>query len=200
MTATLADYFDELPAIEIKKEKQPHEAKPRYKARTYSPDIDIVLWLTNNAPQSFQEMIDVRYCLYHRCSRAGFTVVRRDETILESPDDVAHCTSSATRLVTFCYGNFGYSLVRTDGVALYLGPERTEPSPNSSKYFGVKYGHLNHQVVGTFVIEESRKNFRARKKGRLLRRFSSTRAISSGVSVRPSFAVTSRVPRSGRIR
>jgi hypothetical protein len=78
MTATLADYFDELPAIEIKKEKQAHEAKPRYKARTYNPDIDIVLWLTNNAPQSFQEMIDIRYCLYHRCSRAGFTVERQD--------------------------------------------------------------------------------------------------------------------------
>jgi hypothetical protein len=40
----------------------------------FPPDADIEAWLKHNAPITFQELADIRYCLYHRCRRAGFSV------------------------------------------------------------------------------------------------------------------------------
>ena len=42
----------------------------------FPPDEDIELWLKHNAPLTFQQLADIRYSLYHRCSRADFAVVR----------------------------------------------------------------------------------------------------------------------------
>jgi hypothetical protein len=40
----------------------------------FPPDEDIELWLKHNAPITFQQLADVRYSLYHHCSRADFIV------------------------------------------------------------------------------------------------------------------------------
>lgn len=40
----------------------------------FPPDEDIELWLKHNAPLTFQQLADIRYSLYHHCSRADFTV------------------------------------------------------------------------------------------------------------------------------
>lgn len=40
----------------------------------FPPEEDIELWLRHNAPITFQQLADVRYSLYHHCSRADFTV------------------------------------------------------------------------------------------------------------------------------
>jgi hypothetical protein len=40
----------------------------------YPPDKDIDLWLSRNAPVMFHELADIRYSLYHHCSRAEFAV------------------------------------------------------------------------------------------------------------------------------
>ena len=45
----------------------------------FPPDKDIELWLKHNAPLTFQQLADIRYSLYHRCSRADFAVVRADD-------------------------------------------------------------------------------------------------------------------------
>jgi hypothetical protein len=48
--------------------------KPR--SPKFPPDEDIDLWLKHNAPLTFQQLADIRYALYHRCSRAHFAVVK----------------------------------------------------------------------------------------------------------------------------
>jgi len=40
----------------------------------FPPNEDIKLWLKHNAPLTFQQLADIRYSLYHHCSRADFTV------------------------------------------------------------------------------------------------------------------------------
>jgi hypothetical protein len=42
----------------------------------FPPDQDVVLWLSENAPLNFDELIDIRYSLYHRCSAGGYRVKR----------------------------------------------------------------------------------------------------------------------------
>jgi hypothetical protein len=71
MTATLADYFDE--SVNATQQPQQLPAKPLVQ-RQFQPDTDIKRWLTSDAPRNRQELRDLRYCLYHRCSRAGFKV------------------------------------------------------------------------------------------------------------------------------
>jgi hypothetical protein len=46
------------------------------KPTKFPPDEDIELWLKHNAPLTFQQLADIRYTLYHRCSRADFTVAK----------------------------------------------------------------------------------------------------------------------------
>jgi hypothetical protein len=49
----------------------------RPKGQKYPPDADIDAWLRGNSPHKFQALADIRYCLYHRCSRADFTVTQK---------------------------------------------------------------------------------------------------------------------------
>jgi hypothetical protein len=68
-----AEYFDELPSD--------GDARPTSRRKTkqssgagYAPDQDIDLWLDLNAPRTFDQLADLRYCLYHKCSRGAFRV------------------------------------------------------------------------------------------------------------------------------
>jgi hypothetical protein len=79
MNATLADYFNEIPKLETQGEPQAPRPKTLSKHKTLRPETDIRLWLMTNAPLTFQELVDIRYCLYHGCSRAGYTVKRLDD-------------------------------------------------------------------------------------------------------------------------
>ncbi len=45
----------------------------------FAPDEDIDLWLKHNAPTTFHQLSDIRYSLYHRCSRAEFTVANTSD-------------------------------------------------------------------------------------------------------------------------
>jgi hypothetical protein len=93
MAATLADYFDD---VEQHSTPKVHKSKRQAKTETtYPPDKDIELWLTGNVPLRFQELVDIRYCLYHRCSRAGFTVVDK----LDKDDFKLKGRSSSVRLI-----------------------------------------------------------------------------------------------------
>lgn len=58
-----------------KKVKAQHSARKP----AFPPDQDITLWLSTNAPTTFDELIDIRYSLYHRCSRAGYRVKRLND-------------------------------------------------------------------------------------------------------------------------
>src|SRR4051794_2733228 len=75
-TTTLADCFEEFEGTKL---PAAPKHKSRAKRKTYPPDTDIVLWLSRNAPSTFEELIDVRYSLYHRCSRATFVINGRDK-------------------------------------------------------------------------------------------------------------------------
>ena len=76
MKTTLADYFDDsvLPTHEPQK-----PIKNPITVRQFKPDTDIKLWLTSNAPRDWQELKDLRYSLYHRCSRAGSKIKRHSK-------------------------------------------------------------------------------------------------------------------------
>ena len=52
---------------------RPHRNAKRTKV-SFPPDEDIELWLKHNAPLTFQQLADIRYSLYHHCSRVDFTV------------------------------------------------------------------------------------------------------------------------------
>lgn len=45
----------------------------------FPADKDIVLWLSKNAPSNFDELIDIRYSLYHRCNAGGYRVKRLND-------------------------------------------------------------------------------------------------------------------------
>src|SRR5215204_3368889 len=53
-----------------------HPVRKRIKRQgpPFPPDVDIELWLRHNAPITFQQLADIRYSLYHHCSREDFTV------------------------------------------------------------------------------------------------------------------------------
>ena len=56
-----------------------YPARPKIewsKPTKFRPDEDIELWLKHNAPLTFQQLADIRYTLYHRCSRADFTIAK----------------------------------------------------------------------------------------------------------------------------
>jgi hypothetical protein len=79
MKADLSDYFDELPKLDARQvAPEARQSKRTTRSVKYPPETDIVLWLTGNALVNVQELADLRYCLYHRCSRSGFTVKRQD--------------------------------------------------------------------------------------------------------------------------
>ena len=97
MNATLADYFEELEPTNVK----PPVPKPKSKtlAQKHRPETDILLWLAGNAPVNFQNLADLRYTLYHRCSRAGFTVKRwdKDDFKLTGRSSSLHIVSNKAR-------------------------------------------------------------------------------------------------------
>lgn len=49
------------------------------KSSKFPPDEDIDLWLKHNAPLTFQHLADIRYVLYHCCSRSEFSVFKASE-------------------------------------------------------------------------------------------------------------------------
>ena len=56
-----------------------YPSRPQIKRPTppkFPPDEDIELWLRHNAPLTFQQLADIRYSLYHQCSRADFTIAK----------------------------------------------------------------------------------------------------------------------------
>lgn len=56
-------------------------AKPKVNGQqlAFPPDKDISLWLSKNAPSNFDELIDIRYSLYHRCNSSGYRVKRSND-------------------------------------------------------------------------------------------------------------------------
>jgi|UPI000485728D hypothetical protein len=48
-------------------------------APKFPPDEDIELWLKHNAPVSFPQLADIRYALYHHCTRNEFLVAHVSE-------------------------------------------------------------------------------------------------------------------------
>ena len=97
MKAALADYFEEFESTNVK----PPAAQPKQTlAQKPRPEgTDILLWLGRNAPVNFQELVDLRYTLYHRCSRAGFTVKRwdKDDFKLTGRSSSLHIVSNKAR-------------------------------------------------------------------------------------------------------
>lgn len=65
----------------------------------YPPGQDIMLWLGKNAPSNFDELIDIRYSLYHRCSRAGYRVKRLndEELTIAGRQSSLHIVSNQAR-------------------------------------------------------------------------------------------------------
>jgi len=49
------------------------------KSPKFPPDKDINLWLKQNGPHSYQQLADIRYVLYHRCSRSHFLVSKKTD-------------------------------------------------------------------------------------------------------------------------
>ncbi|MBR0793336.1 hypothetical protein JQ631_30025 [Bradyrhizobium manausense] len=63
-----------LPAIANKAISKRSNHKP-----VFPTDQDIILWLSKNAPSNFDELIEIRYSLYHRCNGGGYRVKRLDD-------------------------------------------------------------------------------------------------------------------------
>ena len=75
-TTTTFSIADVLPPD---KESTWYPARPKIewsKPTKFPPDEDIELWLKHNAPLTFQQLADIRYSLYHQCSRADFTIAK----------------------------------------------------------------------------------------------------------------------------
>lgn len=54
-----------------------HRATRKTKKSKFPPDKDIDLWLKHNAPLTYEQLADIRYTLYHRCSRVDFVVTKK---------------------------------------------------------------------------------------------------------------------------
>jgi hypothetical protein len=70
----LVEDFDELAAVPVQAQAHPQIAPTQGRQRR---ETDIKTWLESDGPRSRDELKDLRYCLYHRCSRAGYKVNRR---------------------------------------------------------------------------------------------------------------------------
>ena len=78
MKATLADDFDEFEPASVR----PPAPKPKCKTLAQKPRperTDIHLWLSKNSPRNVLELLDIRYTLYHRCSRSEFKVSEKQD-------------------------------------------------------------------------------------------------------------------------
>jgi hypothetical protein len=75
---TLSNFETEpLPSDQDSTSTPSGRTRKRPKGQKYPPDADIDTWLKGNSPHKFQALADIRYCLYHRCSRADFTVTEK---------------------------------------------------------------------------------------------------------------------------
>lgn len=83
-----------LPVIANKARSKSASDKP-----AFPPDQDIVLWLGKNAPLNFDELIDIRYSLYHRCNGDGYRVKRlnEDELRIAGRNGSLHIISNQAR-------------------------------------------------------------------------------------------------------
>jgi hypothetical protein len=121
MTTTFQEYFDK-PARPI--HKPPRPPKKPLKLRGFEPDKDIMLWLRGNAPRNWQELKDLRYCLYHRCSRAGFkvkkytkdhfTLAGRASSVIIVSNNARHFLLWQLRILAWEEGWVGRGKVRID--------------------------------------------------------------------------------------
>src|SRR5271165_5859359 len=68
------EYFDELPSDSDARPTSTKRKAKQSNTAGYAPDQDIDLWLDLNAPLTFDQLADLRYCLYHKCSRGAFRV------------------------------------------------------------------------------------------------------------------------------
>src|SRR6516164_9838955 len=71
-----AEYFNEPPNDGDARPTSTKRKTKQSKPAGYAPDQDIDLWLDLNAPRTFDQLADLRYCLYHKCSRGAFKVER----------------------------------------------------------------------------------------------------------------------------
>ncbi|WP_143273845.1 hypothetical protein [Bradyrhizobium canariense] len=73
--------------------------KRRDQPAIFDPDQDIILWLSKNTPTSFDELIDIRYSLYHRCSCAEYRVKRlnNEELTIAGRQGSLHIVSNQAR-------------------------------------------------------------------------------------------------------
>ena len=100
MSATLTDYFDELKTLdEFIAAPEARQSKPPSRTIKHPPETDIAFWLRGNAPLTFLELGDLRYCLYHRCSRADYTVTKtdKDDFDLRGRNSSLHIVSNKAR-------------------------------------------------------------------------------------------------------
>lgn len=98
MVARLADYFDNFETPTGK----PSIPEPNTRKAAPHPrpeNTDLQLWLTKNAPRNVEELNSVRYALYHRCSRAEFTVSEKhdDDFLLSGRQTSVQIVSNKAR-------------------------------------------------------------------------------------------------------
>jgi len=95
MNVNLADYFDEFtrPSVPLYRRARSNTSDERGNAplRQYR----YCSLACHNAPVTFLEVVDLRYCLYHRCSRAGFVADR----LKTSFNPMRHESSSAAAMI-----------------------------------------------------------------------------------------------------
>jgi hypothetical protein len=53
--------------------------KKKLKSPKFPPDEDINLWLKTNAPRTFDQLVNIRYSLYHKCSREPYVVTKKGD-------------------------------------------------------------------------------------------------------------------------
>lgn len=80
---------------------------------SFPPGEDIELWLKYNAPITFQQLADIRYSLYHHCSRADFTVANINDGQFDLTG--RHGELLATTHAAICCGDCVCSAARRIG-------------------------------------------------------------------------------------
>ena len=129
---TTSDFTPHFPISDDERTWLPTRAKTRKPGSPkFPPDSDIDLWLKHNAPLSFDELADIRYVLYHHCSRAEFKVsfLADDQFKLTGRDGTLR-SSTATH-VTIYYGDCDCWVAKTNGSGLSLGPRSLGAKQNT---------------------------------------------------------------------
>jgi hypothetical protein len=53
--------------------------KKKPKLPKFPHDEDISFWLKTNAPLTFEQLVDIRCALYHKCSRQAYVVTKKSD-------------------------------------------------------------------------------------------------------------------------